>query len=117
MKSLRVLLGLVFIVAFVACTVKPTNRLVGNWQKENASDTISFFADGKMSLVSGPATINTTYKLSGADKIELEMGLLGKSTITYSLSKDSLTITDAQGNASKFNRVKEVIQTPPGKTS
>lgn len=110
MKKLHVLLGLVFIVAFVACTVSPTNRLVGNWQKENGSDTISFFADGKMSVVSGPATINTTYKLSGSDKIELDMGMFGKSAITYSLSKDSLTITDAHGNASRFNRVKEVVE-------
>ncbi len=102
MKSLKVFLGLLVLISLAACNIKPTDRLVGNWQKENGSETLSFLPDGKAKIVTGPATISTTYQLSGPDTIEFNMGQLGTGILKYSLSKDGLVITDSKGNASKY---------------
>ncbi len=104
-----------FVALLVSCAEKGGDQLAGNWQKQNASDTITFSKDGKVQLVSGSTTISTTYRLGGKSNFQLDLGILGTPTVKYSLSKDELTLTDSRGKEVKYLRVKEAKAAEHGK--
>jgi len=110
MKTTKLLwvLALVFVIGLAACMVSTPNELVGSWQKENGSTKIEFSRDGKLNFTGGPAAISTSFKLEEKDKLVADLGIFGTAAIKYAVSKDTLTLTDAQGVASKYTRVKEV---------
>ena len=64
-----------------------------------------------MQLVSGPATIDTAYRLGGKGNFQLDSGIVGNPAAKYSLSKDELTLTDSRGKEVKYLRVKEERKT------
>ncbi|MEN6441911.1 MAG: hypothetical protein ABFD97_25395 [Syntrophobacter sp.] len=113
MKTLRWVLVLVFVIAFVACTVSERKDLTGTWQKEDGSATIMFAKDGKVKLCGGAATIKTSFKVQDKEHLQMDLGIFGMGTLKYVLSKDSLAITDPSGNVSKYTRVKEVKEGKP----
>jgi hypothetical protein len=116
MKKAGLLTAFVLVVALlVSCAEKGNDQLAGKWQKKNGSDTITFSKDGKVLLVSGPATISSTYRPEGKSNFQLDLGILGTPTFKYSLSKDELTLTDSQGKEAKYLRVKEVNAAEHGK--
>lgn len=116
MKTIRFLLALAFVmVALAACNANQSAGLIGNWQKENGNETIAFSPDGKLTMVNGPATITTSYKLEGQEKLQANLGVFGTGTVKFSLSKDILTLTDANGESSKYSRVKETKETEKAK--
>lgn len=95
------------VALLVSCSQRGSDQLAGNWQKQNGKDTIAFSKDGKVQLVSGAATINTSYTLGGKDNFQLDLGIVGNPTVKYSVSKDELTLTDSHGKEVKYLRVKE----------
>ncbi|MHC1728749.1 MAG: hypothetical protein AB9866_22565 [Syntrophobacteraceae bacterium] len=105
MKTAGALAALVLALILVSCSVKGGDQLAGNWQKENGTETINFQPGGKVALVSGQATINTTYKVTSPGKLQFDLGILGMGMMQYSVSKEGLTLTDAQGTASRFTRL------------
>lgn len=96
---------MVLALILVSCSVNGGNQLAGNWQKENGTETINFQTGGKVTLVSSQAAINTTYKVAGPGKLQFDLGILGTGTMQYAVSKEGLTLTDAQGTATRFTRV------------
>ncbi len=105
MKSLRVVLALLFIVAVIAaCSAKQGKEITGVWQKEDGSGTIEFTKDGKLNLAGGPSTISAPCKVD-KENIQVDLGIFGTGTLKYALAKDSLTITDAKGTSAKYARV------------
>ena len=112
MKAIRFLLALAFVVvALAACTSNQSAGLTGSWQKENGNETIAFSQDGKLTMVNGPATITTSYKIEDKEKLQANLGVFGTGAIKFSLSKDTLTLTDAKGESSKYTKVKEKKET------
>jgi hypothetical protein len=107
MKAIRFLLALVFIIALGACTTSQSKGLVGSWQKENGTETIVFSPDGKLTMVNGPATLTTSYKIEDGEKLQANLGVFGTGAIKFSLSQDTLTLTDAKGESSRYTRAKE----------
>lgn len=115
MKKTGIFMALALVAALlISCAQQGADQLAGKWQKKNGIDTITFSKDGKVQMVSGSATISTTYKL-GKGNFQLDMGLLGTPTVKWSLSKDELTLTDSQGKEAKFLRVKETSAAEHGK--
>ena len=107
MKQTGIFVAFVLVVVLlISCAQQGSDQLVGKWQKQNGNDTITFSKDGKVQLVSGSATINTTYRL-GKGNFQLDLGILGTPAVKWSLSKDELTLTDSQGKEIKYLRVKE----------
>jgi len=113
MKTLRWVLVLVFVVAFVACTVSERKELTGTWQKEDGGATMVFSKDGKVELCGGAATIKSSFKIQDKEHLQVDLGIFGMGTLKYALAKDSLTITDPSGHVSKYTRVKEVKDAKP----
>ncbi len=108
MKSLRVVLALVFIaVLIVACSSGHEKDLIGKWQKEDGRGTIEFTTDGKLNLAGGPATITATCVVKDKGHLQADLGIFGMVTLKYALDKDSLTLTDTKGSHVKYTRVKE----------
>lgn len=105
MKTAGALAALVLALILVSCSVNGGNQLAGNWQKENGTETINFQTGGKVTLVSSQAVINTTYKVASPGKLQFDLGILGTGTMQYAVSKEGLTLTDAQGAATRFTRV------------
>jgi len=115
MKKTGLLMAFVLVVALlVSCAQKGGDQLVGKWQKQNGSDTITFSKDDKVQLESTPTTISTTYRL-GKGNFQLDLGILGTHAFKYSLSKDELTLTDSNGKEFKYLRVKEATAAEHGK--
>jgi hypothetical protein len=108
MKKAFLLMAFFMVVALlVSCADRGSDQLAGSWQKQNGKDTITFSKDGKVQLVSGSATINTSYASSGEHSFQLDLGILGNPTVKYSVSKDELTLTDPHGKEVKYLQVKE----------
>jgi uncharacterized protein (DUF2147 family) len=115
MKKTGIFMAFVLAVALlISCARQGGDQLAGKWQKQNGSDTITFSKDGKVQMVSGSATISTTYKL-GKGNFQLDLGILGTPTVKWSLSKDELTLMDSQGKEGKYLRVKETTAAEQGK--
>jgi hypothetical protein len=116
MKTKEYLWALVLIVVLIAaCTANQSKGLNGTWQKENGSETITFSQDGKLTMVDGPTTITTSYKIEDKEKIQANLGMFGTGTIKFSLSKDTLTLTDAKGDSFKYTRMQEMKETEKAK--
>lgn len=114
MKSLRVILALLFVVVvIVACSAKPKD-LTGNWQLEGGSGTIEFTKDGKMNMAGGPGAISAPYKVE-KENLQVDLGIFGTGALKYVLAKDTLTITDAKGNSVKYARAQEIKNTKESK--
>jgi hypothetical protein len=111
MKAARFLLALVLVLVLSACNTHQSMGLMGNWQKENGTETITFSPDGKLTTVNGPSTITTSYKIEDGGKLLANLGIFGTATIKFSLSKDALTLTDAKGESAKYVKVKEKKET------
>jgi len=108
MKKAGLFMAFVLVVALlVSCTDKGKDQLAGSWQRQNGSYAITFSKDGKVLLVSGPSTISTTYVPGDKNNFQMDLGILGTTTVKYSLSKDELTLTDSLGKEAKYLRVKE----------
>ena len=115
MKKTGLLVAFVLVVALlVSCAQRGGDQLVGKWQKQNGSDTITFSKDEKVQLVCGSATISSAYRLGKGD-LQLDLGILGTPAVKYTLSKDELTLTDSHGKEVKYLRVKETTAGEHGK--
>ncbi|MCE5334424.1 MAG: hypothetical protein LLG06_07515 [Desulfobacteraceae bacterium] len=113
MKTVRLLLAMALVLSFIACTpAKKAEQLTGNWQSEDGKETIFLLKGGKVSLVSGPATITSTYKVSGPGKLEISLGMFGNAPLQYALSTEGLAITDTSGKTTKYTRIKEAAPAP-----
>jgi uncharacterized protein (TIGR03066 family) len=88
---------------------KAKELLVGKWEStEGEKDTLQFNADG--SLVMGSAGIEQkgTYRLLGENEMEVTTELDGKKETEkkkFTVTKDELKTTDAQGQPYRFKRV------------
>jgi hypothetical protein len=73
--------------------------------------TLAFTRDGKLTYVAGPLTMTGTYALKPGDKVVLKLDreLDGKKEHTESvvIRDDRLTMTDSDGTALTFEKVKK----------
>jgi len=107
-KSLLVVLTA--IALFVSCSAK--SSILGKWQEFGAktgdNETLEFFKDGTVSLVSKRMTLAGKYSFVDDDRIKLELGgigaLAGPVIMRVSISGGELRLTDTKGEISTYRR-------------
>lgn len=100
MKKTAILLTLALLLVLVSgCS----SSLTGKWQKADGSVTLEFAAGGKASLTSELGTTEMTYSTKGNTLILKNEGM--ESLLTYSVSGDTLTTTDANDRVNTYTRV------------
>lgn len=104
-------LALVLLVVFVvSCSAKPEDTIVGKWSEVEGTETLEFFKDGTISLVSRGMPMGGSYKFVDTDRMKWELGGMGALTgpiiVTVSISGNVLTLTMPNGNVGKYKRTK-----------
>lgn len=112
MKAFRFACGVLLVLFVVSCSVQQSWVMIGKWQKVDGKDTVEFMRDGTVTVVSGPTTIKTTFRMNDPKKLEIALGNFGSIPLQVAVEKDILTLTDAKGQALKY---KKVIEAPPQK--
>jgi hypothetical protein len=95
-----------FALLLASCTLKPTWDLLGKWQKVDGTEVMEFTGEGMMQLTDGPITINTKYKVIGGKELQLEIGSLGSVSLTVSVERNKMTLTNAKGEVFTFNKIR-----------
>lgn len=96
-----------FVLILASCSSKPENLIIGKWQKIGSTSTIEFFKDGTGSITGttglGKKSGAGTFKFVDDSHLRLEgLGIVVK----ISVSQDELTLTDPEGNVSRYRRGK-----------
>lgn len=97
---------LVLTLSVIGC--KKKNQLVGTWENENY--TYTFNEDGTGTEKLGTFEIEISNYTVKGDKLSITISFLGTEDtdeFTYSIKKDTLTISDDEGASMTFKRVKE----------
>lgn len=107
MKKTYLFLIFCFVFLLASCSSKPEDLIIGKWQKIDGTGTIEFFKDGTVSITGttglGKKSGAGTFKFVDDSHLRLEgLGIVVK----ISLSQDELTLTDPEGNVSKYRRGK-----------
>lgn len=114
MKAFRFACGVLLVLCVVSCSAQQSWVMVGKWQKVDGKDTVEFMRDGTVSMVSGPTTIKTTFRMNDPKKLEISLGSFGCVPLQVAVEKDVLTLTDAKGQTQKY---KKAVEAPPQKNA
>jgi DUF917 family protein len=101
------LIGLTLVTLFVtiAACGGGGNPIVGKWSESGG--TVTEFKDNGTIILSASGTaITGTYTLKDTTMVINITEIGAPITMTYSISGDNLTITDATGTATEFTRIK-----------
>jgi hypothetical protein len=60
-----------------------------------------------MTMVNGPTSIKTTFKMSDPKRMEISLASLGTAVLQIAVEKDTLTLTDEKGKALKYKKAKQ----------
>jgi len=97
-----------FALALVSCTPKPEAPIIGKWKATDGGSTIEFFQDGTVRIKGdtgfGIKLGDSTFKVLDGGRIKIDGGLGMEFKI--SVSQEDLTLTDPQGKAWKYKKVK-----------
>jgi hypothetical protein len=58
-----------------------------------------------VTIVSGPTTIKTPFRMNDPKKLEISLANFGSVALQVAVDKDLLTLTDAKGQALKYKKV------------
>ena len=102
--------AVVMALVLSACSPQANTALVGKWQEKGDPSITEFRADGTFSIHLG-APFTGKYKSVDAEHIKLTFDgvagkVVGESKWKAVVQGDTLSLTDPDGNASQFQRVK-----------
>ena len=106
MKTIRILIALCVLCALASCSLKQGWDLAGKWQKIEGAETVEFTAKGTVILVSGETSVTAPYTALDAKHLQLNLGGLGTVVVGAEVAGDTLTLTDAKGQAVKYKKAK-----------
>jgi hypothetical protein len=106
MKAVRLWIVLCLMLSLAACSLKPSWDMAGKWQSADGKETLEFARSGRVIYESGSTSLTTPYKFSNASQLVINLGSLGSCMVETSVSKKTLTLTDANGHINQFQKVK-----------
>lgn len=110
---MRAITQLLFLILssllLISCSSNLESQIIGKWKEIDGTETIEFFKDGTVSVVDEDMPMGGDYKFVDDGHLRIELGglgaLVGPMVFTVSISKNELSLTDANGKVSKYRRV------------
>ena len=111
MKNFARIITLVLIVSllaamFVGCSAK--KKLVGTWEPEDDEGTLTLANDGTGTIKAEGMTGTLTWSVKG-DTLSMTIticGMTDSSEMKYKVSRNTLTLTDEDGEKTVYHKVK-----------
>ena len=112
--SKYIVLGLCFTIGCAvllsSCCSGTKSAVVGKWEEIGGTETIEFFKEGTITVVQGKLVVSGNYEFVDDKKIRIEFGGLygldGPQVCEISVSKDKLTLTEPNGDVTRYQRGK-----------
>jgi hypothetical protein len=101
--AIFILIGL---LSLISCS-NTEKAILGKW--ESGAESMEFFKDGTVSVVSGGMSLGGTYKFVDDERVKIDLSgfgaLAGPLVLKVKVSRNNLTVTNSKGNVSTYQRV------------
>ncbi len=89
--------------------------LIGKWESMDGKETIEFFKDGTVMVISRGLPFGGTYKLIDHSSLRLKVESIFPMVVVmkFSVSRNSLSLTDPYGKTTKYKRVSKLRKKTP----
>ncbi len=105
MKSVRVIIASLFLVALFSCSFKPIWDLEGKWKQVDGDQVIEFLKKGKIRIYTDSSVYEANYGFVDKDHFKVIFGDLGSIKVAFKVSGKELTITNQEGRSIKFRKL------------
>ncbi len=106
MKSVRMIVAVGLLFVLTSCSLQPMWNIAGKWQQEDGNVVIEFLQSGILNYTDGANSFSLRYLFMDGKRMEVSGGTLGKLVVDVNVGEKELTLTNPQGEVTKYKRLK-----------